>query len=38
MPNNGNTVNVGGIVVGTSNSLLPTLATINGVTCSLNTA
>ena len=38
LPGRANSVDVGGIVVGSSASLLPTLATVNGVPCSLNTA
>ncbi|EIE25045.1 hypothetical protein COCSUDRAFT_46570 [Coccomyxa subellipsoidea C-169] len=37
LKNSGNTVDVGGIVVGSSQSLLPTEASINGVTCELRT-
>ena len=37
MKQSGNTVNVGGIIVGSSASLMPTQASINGVTCELKT-
>ncbi|CAL8461996.1 g1527 [Coccomyxa elongata] len=37
MKQSGNTVNVGGIIVGSSASLMPTQASINGVACELMT-
>jgi hypothetical protein len=38
MPGSSNTVNMGGIVVGNSQNLLPTSVFVNGVPCALNTA